>query len=182
MARLEKLLHSMLRLARAEQWAAGSARRDLDSVDVAATCQGAIEHLAPLAHERNVAIDFTSNGAMRMRADAADLELVWCNLLENAIRFSPSGERVHLRVRSNGQRTYVEVEDNGPGIPPAELPRIFARFHRADSSRARDTGGYGLGLAISKALIEAYGGTITPESRPGHGTRMVVEVPLEPGR
>ncbi len=182
MARLEKLLHSMLRLARAEQWAAGSARRDLDTVDVAATCQGAIERLAPLAHERNVAIDFTSNGAMPLRADADDLELVWCNLLENAIRFSPSGERVQFRVRSNGQRTSVEVEDNGPGIPVADLSRIFERFHRADSSRARETGGYGLGLAISKALIEAYGGTITPESRPGHGTRMVVEVPTEHGR
>ncbi len=179
MARLEQLMHSMLRLARAEQWAAGSSRRDLPAVEVAATCESALEHLAPVARERGVTIHFAGNGPMPMRADADDLELVWSNLLENAIRFSPAGGSVQLRVRSNGQRGYVEVEDNGPGIPAAELAHLFERFHRGDSSRARTTGGYGLGLAISKALIEAYGGTITPESGPGKGTRMVVEVPLE---
>jgi signal transduction histidine kinase len=172
-------MHSMLRLARAEQWAAGSARRDLEAVEVAATCESALEHLAPVARERGVTIHFVSDGPMPMRADADDLELVWSNLLENAIRFSPAGGDVQLRARSNGRRGYVEVEDNGPGIPQSELAHLFERFHRGDSSRARNTGGYGLGLAISKALIEAYGGTITPQSGPGQGTRMVVEVPLE---
>ena len=179
MARLEQLMHSMLRLARAEQWAAGSTRRDLEAVEVAATCESALERLAPVARERGVTIHFVSNGPMPMRADADDLELVWSNLLENAIRFSPAGGNVQLRVRANGQRGYIEVEDEGPGIPQSELAYLFERFHRSDSSRARNTGGYGLGLAISKALIEAYGGTITPASRPGQGTRMVVEVPLE---
>ena len=179
MARLEQLMHSMLRLARAEQWAAGSTRRDLEAVEVAATCESALERLAPVARERGVTIHFVSNGPMPMRADADDLELVWSNLLENAIRFSPAGGNVQLRVRANGQRGYIEVEDEGPGIPQSELAHLFERFHRSDSSRARNTGGYGLGLAISKALIEAYGGTITPASRPGQGMRMVVEVPLE---
>jgi two-component system OmpR family sensor kinase len=179
MARLEQLMHSMLRLARAEQWAAGSARRDLEAVEVAATCESALERLAPVARERGVTIHFVSNGPMAMRADADDLELVWSNLLQNAIRFSPAGGNVQLRVRANGQRGYIEVEDEGPGIPQSELTHLFERFHRSDSSRARNTGGYGLGLAISKALIEAYGGTITPASRPGQGMRMVVEVPLE---
>jgi signal transduction histidine kinase len=180
MARLEKLLHSMLRLARAEQWAAGSSRRDLEIVDVGATCQNAVERFAPVALARGVTIDCVSNGSMTMRADADDLELVWSNLLENAIRFSPAGGRVELRAQSNGQRGYVVVEDSGPGIPQSELARIFERFYRSDSSRARDTGGYGLGLAISKALIEAYGGTITAENRQGCGTCMVIDVPLEP--
>ena len=72
----------------------------------------------------------------------------------------------------------MEIADKGPGIAPSELPRIFERFHRADSSRARDSGGYGLGLAISKALIETYGGTIEPHSSPGEGTRMVVSLPV----
>jgi two-component system OmpR family sensor kinase len=179
MARLEQLMHSMLRLARAEQWAAGSTRRDLEAVEVAATCESALERLAPVARERGVTIHFVSNGPMPMRADADDLELVWSNLLENAIRFSPAGGNVQLRARANGQRGYIEVEDEGPGIPQSELAHLFERFHRSDSSRARNTGGYGLGLAISKALIEAYGGTITPASRPGQGMRMVVEVPLE---
>jgi signal transduction histidine kinase len=179
MARLEQLMHSMLRLARAEQWAAGSVRRDLEALEIAATCESALERLAPLARERGVTIDFVRNGPMPMRADADDLELVWSNLLENAIRFSPVGETVHLRARSEGAQGFVEVEDAGPGIPQSEMAHLFERFHRGDSSRARNSGGYGLGLAISKALIEAYGGTITPASESGRGTRMVIEMPLE---
>ena len=178
MARLEKLLHSMLRLARAEQWAAGNLSRDLAPVDGSMTCQLAIERVQAVAQQRNVTIDFTADGPMRLHADADDLALVWSNLLENAIRFSPSGETVRMRLHANNGNGYVEVADKGPGIPAAELPRIFERFHRADSSRARDSGGYGLGLAISKALIEAYGGTIEPHSRVGEGTRMVVCLPV----
>jgi signal transduction histidine kinase len=178
MARLEKLLHSMLRLARAEQWAAGSVRRDLDLIDLGATCESAVERLAPVARAHAVRLDFSKNGAMPLRADADDLELVWSNLLENAIRISPAGDRVCLRLSSNGRQGVVEVEDHGLGMSEAELEHIFERFYRGDASRARDTGGYGLGLAISRALIEAYGGTITAQSSPGHGTCMVVTVPL----
>jgi two-component system, OmpR family, sensor kinase len=81
-------------------------------------------------------------------------------------------------MRSNNGRGYVEVADKGPGIPPSQLSHIFERFYRADTSRARNSGGYGLGLAISKALIEAYGGAIEPHSSPGQGTRMVVSLPV----
>jgi len=179
MARLEKLLHSMLRLARAEQWASGNLRRDLAAVDVGMTCQLAIERLQTVAQQRDVKIDFTTNGPIRLPADPDDLELVWSNLLENAIRFSPQGETVRMKVHSSNGHGYVEVADRGPGIPASELPRIFERFHRADASRARNTGGYGLGLAISKALVEAYGGTIEPHSGTGEGTRMIVTLPVQ---
>ena len=179
MARLEKLMHSMLRLARAEQWASGNLRRDLAPVDIGMTCQVAMERLQAVAQQHEVKIEFTANGSIRLPADADDLELVWSNLLENAIRFSPAGETVRINVRSNGNRGYVEVADKGPGIPASQLPHIFERFHRGDPSRARDTGGYGLGLAISKALVEAYGGTIELQSSPGEGTRMIVSLPVE---
>jgi signal transduction histidine kinase len=178
MARLEKLLHSMLRLARAEQWASGSARRDLQVIDVATTCQSTIERLAPVARERNVQVELSTNGAMPLRADAEDLELVWANLVENAIRFSPAGGQIQVLLHADGSTGTVEVADHGSGMSADELTHIFDRFHRGDSSRARDTGGYGLGLAISKALVEAYGGTITPQSGLGRGTRMVVTLPL----
>jgi signal transduction histidine kinase len=178
MARLEKLLHSMLRLARAEQWAAGSLQRDLQPVDVGMTCQLAIERMLPVAQQRQVHIDFTANGPVQLRADPDDLELVWSNLLENAIRFSPEGGTVQMSMHANSGHGYVDVADQGPGIPASELPRIFERFHRGDASRARNTGGYGLGLAISKALIVAYGGSIEPHSNVGEGTRMVVSLPV----
>ena len=115
---------------------------------------------------------------MRLPADPDDLELVWSNLLENAIRFSPDRATVRISMHSTYGRGYIEVADQGPGIPPSELPHIFERFHRGDSSRARNTGGYGLGLAISKALVEAYGGSIEPNSTLGEGTRMVVSLPV----
>lgn len=72
----------------------------------------------------------------------------------------------------------VCVVDSGPGIPPSELPRIFDRFHRADPSRARSSGGFGLGLAICKALVDAYGGRIEAINLPDHGTEMRVHLPI----
>lgn len=179
MARLEKLLHSMLRLARAEQWAAGSLQRDLADIDLRSTCDAAVDSISPLAHQRGVHIQVSSNGPIPVRADAEDLELVWTNLLENAVRFTPPSSSVRVIVGSDPQHGIVEIADDGPGIPAEELPHIFERFRRGDASRSRDTGGYGLGLSIAKAVIEAYGGSITPQSQPGVGTRMIVSIPKQ---
>lgn len=177
--RLEKLLRWMLRLARAEQWSYGTLSRSLEPIDVAGTCEGAIEGLRGLAVAHNTRIQLTTNGSVVCRADPEDLELVWVNLLENAIRYSPEGATVRVKVSKEGSdRAQVVVEDEGPGIAPEELAHIFERFHRGDPSRARETGGFGLGLAIAKALVETYGGSITPESTVGQGTRMIVRLPL----
>ncbi len=177
LSRLEKLLHSMMRLARAEQWAAGNLHRDLATIDVEMTCQVAVERMKAVAHQRNVELQLSADGPIRLAADPEDLELVWSNLLENAVRFSPERETVFVNLRAANGHGYIEIADKGPGIPESELPHIFERFHRGDASRARTTGGYGLGLAIAKALVEAYGGSIVPYSSPGEGTRMVVSLP-----
>jgi len=176
--RLEQLLQWMLRLARAEQWAHGALRRDLQVIDVTATCEEAVERARHLAAERGMTIRLAKNGQVPLRADPEDLQLVWSNLLENAVRYSPEGGTVDMNVATaNGGPARVTVEDHGPGIPADELPHIFDRFYRADPSRNRATGGFGLGLAIAKALVEAYGGKITAQSTLGQGTRMTVELP-----
>jgi heavy metal sensor kinase len=176
--RLEQLLQWMLRLARTEQWAHGALRRDLQVIDVSATCEEAVERVRHLATERNMTIKLAKNGQVPLRADPEDLQLVWSNLLENAVRYSPEGGLVEMKVASaNGGPAQVIVEDHGPGIPADELPHVFDRFFRGDRSRNRATGGFGLGLAIAKALVEAYGGNIRAESTPGQGTRMTVELP-----
>jgi heavy metal sensor kinase len=178
--RLERLLQWMLRLARAEQWAHGALRRDLQAVDLAATCEAAVERIRGLADAGGTKIHLAKNGPVTLQADPDDLQLVWVNLLENAVRFSPEGAAVEVTVTREGERcARVVFADQGPGIAAADLPHVFDRFYRGDPSRTRATGGFGLGLAIAKALVEAYGGTITAESAAGEGTRMTVELPVK---
>ena len=148
-------------------------------MDLGATCEEAIARIRRLADARNVKVHLVTNGRVRLRADPEDLQLVWVNLLENAVRYSPEGGAVEVVIaRVESGRARVEFADHGPGIPAADLPRIFERFYRGDPSRTRATGGFGLGLAIAKALVDAYGGTIAADSSAGQGTRMTVELPV----
>jgi len=179
LARLEQLLQWMMRLTRAEQWAHGALRRDLPLTDISSTCEEAIERIRNLAQERKTDIRLARGGQVLLRADPEDLQLVWINLLENAVRYSPEGSSVEVTVEhDDGGPAQVIFQDHGIGIAPDDLPHIFDRFYRGDHSRTRATGGFGLGLAIAKALVEAYGGTIYADSAPGHGTRVTVELPV----
>ena len=179
--RLEQLLQWMLRLARAEQWAQNSQRGELDLIDINSTCEEAVERIRGLAESRNTTIHLSTNGPVPFRADPEDLHLVWTNLLENAVRYSPEGSSVEVAVSRTEDRARITFQDHGAGISASDLPRIFDRFYRGDRSRTRATGGFGLGLAIVKALVEAYGGTIAAESVLGTGTRMTVELPTAGG-
>jgi signal transduction histidine kinase len=177
--RLERLLNRMLQTARAEQRIAEGQEHQPEPLDLASTCELAIARLTQSAAAREIAIDFTSSGEAMVRAEAADLELIWLNLLENAVQYSPHGATVSMRLITGNGLLTVTVTDDGPGIDSAHLPHIFKRFYRADSSRSRATGGFGLGLALTKSLVDFYHGHIYAESKPGHGTRMTVELPLE---
>lgn len=178
--RLEALLSRMFRLARAEQRAADGIEREVDLIDVATTCELAIARITELAAVRDISIEFLSAPVVLMRADPADLELVWINLLENAVQYSPPQSKVVMRLRTEGTNATVTVSDRGCGIPESQLPRIFDRFYRADPSRSRKTGGVGLGLAIAKSIVEAYRGRIWAESEVRVGTQISVELPLAP--
>jgi two-component system OmpR family sensor kinase len=143
------------------------------------TCEAAIERIRTLAQDRAVSLEFVSSGTVSIHADPEDLELIWLNLLENAVQYSPPGSEVRVTAHTNGNgEAEVSVLDSGPGISDAELPFIFERFRRGDPSRARSTGGFGLGLAICKALVDAYGGKIEASNVPGHGTRVCVLLPV----
>ncbi|HWR37395.1 MAG TPA: ATP-binding protein [Clostridia bacterium] len=178
-ARLETLTHSMLRLARAEEVQTSNRRHDLPLVDVAMTCEESAGRLRAVADNRSVRIEVKSQGSPRLHADPEDLEMIWNNLLENAVRYSPTDSAVIACISIDGQYAQVEIRDCGSGIPTSDLQNIFNRFHRADASRSRETGGYGLGLAIVKAMVDAYGGTISAESGDGNGTRMCVRLPIQ---
>jgi signal transduction histidine kinase len=178
-ARIEKLIHSMLRLARAEQSAAGHNRKDLVPIDLAVSCEQSADRLGAFAAAGGVAIEVRAESRPTINGDPEDLELIWNNLLENAIRYSSKSSRVVVTVSEHDHSAQVKVQDWGTGIAEGELSNIFERFHRADVSRTRETGGYGLGLAITKAMVIAYRGTIVAESHIGEGTVMTVRLPLE---
>ena len=178
--RLEDLLERMLRLARIEEWAGGEAPRDLGDTELTSTCEAAIARIERMAGARGVSLQLVDGASVHLRADPKDLELIWVNLLENAVQYSPAGSSVVLRIRPEGNAAVaVSVEDSGPGVPAAALPHIFERFRRGDPSRSRETGGFGLGLAICKTLVEAYGGRIAAMNRDGRGTEVLVELPLD---
>src|SRR5581483_12142597 len=99
------------------------------------------------------------------------------NLVRNAVAHTQAGDRIDVVARTHGERLEISVSDTGPGIPADQLELIFERFHRLDQSRGRDRGGSGLGLAIARAIVEAHGGTIHAESRPGEGATFVLELP-----
>jgi signal transduction histidine kinase len=146
----------------------------LEPVDLAELADEAAEALAPTADSRRVTVQLTSDRAVPVLGNGAALGRVIRNLLDNAIRHTPSGSAVHLLVEP-GNPVRLMVTDEGPGFPPEFVPHAFDRFARPDPSRTRTTGGTGLGLAIAKGLVEAHGGSIRIE--PGPGGRLAVELP-----
>ena len=170
----------MLRLARIEQWTVNGSPGKIGITELRSTCESAISRIRSLAEARDISICLTGHESIYLRADPEDLELIWVNLLENAVHYSPAESSVTMRLRRNGAGwATVSVEDSGPGISSEELPRIFDRFHRADPSRARSSGGFGLGLAICKALVDAYEGRIEALNRAEGGTEVRVELRAE---
>jgi two-component system sensor histidine kinase KdpD len=108
--------------------------------------------------------------------DALSIEQVFLNLLDNAARYSPPGTPIDISASVVGLKLVVEVSDRGPGFAAGEEQRIFEKFYRGRSARV---GGVGLGLAICRAVIEAHGGAITAENRPGGGGTLRFTLPLD---
>jgi signal transduction histidine kinase len=178
--RLEDLLGRLLRLARIEQGAESGTNRKLGVTEITSTCEAAISRIQRLAEAHSIDIELSAPEEVHLQADPEDLELIWVNLLENALQYSPAGSTVRIQVgRESGSTASVSVQDSGPGISEQQLPHVFQRFYRGDPSRSRSTGGFGLGLAICKAIVIAYGGQIDAISRNGHGTEMKVRLPIQ---
>src|SRR5215470_3839468 len=179
LARLEMLLHSMLRLARADQQSHTRTGPDHPRVDIVGTCEAAIASLSPLAKSRGATISFIApSEPLHVRAEPEDLEIVWANLIENAIRHGPSDSEIKVSAERKDSFVSVTVVDGGNGISSVDITKMFDRFYRGDQSRSRASGGYGLGLAITKIFVEGYGGSISASSLTPCGTRIAVEIPI----
>ena len=175
-ARMERLVADMLLLSaieHAQQTPHGSDR----SSSLEESVQLAIDRLGPLATMRAVTVDLKLAGAHRVAGRETELCLLWTNLIENAIQHSPTGASVLVEVADvDAANCRVRVVDCGTGISAADLPHVFERFYRSDSSRSRATGGFGLGLSIAKAVVDALGGTIQIESAVRKGTAVEVRL------
>ncbi|QIN85378.1 HAMP domain-containing protein (plasmid) [Rubrobacter tropicus] len=138
---------------------------------------------APRAEERGVGLEVEAAGDLpRADVDPDRISQVLGNLLENALRHTPPGGRVTLRVGPASRPATLEatVSDTGSGIPSEHLPNVFEHFYRADGARSRRDGGSGIGLAVVKQLVEAHGGRVWAESAPGQGSTFGLSLPAAP--
>ena len=142
--------------------------------------------IAGLLSSRNLTIDRdVAPEASSVRGDPAKLQDALRNLLENAANHSPEGGRIRMASRREGARIAITITDEGPGVPPADLTRIFERFYRVDKARTRDgrdPGGTGLGLSIVRHLVELHGGRVYAANRPARGAVFTVELPEASGQ
>jgi signal transduction histidine kinase len=113
--------------------------------------------------------------------DAGRLGQTLDNLISNALKFTPAGGRVDIRVLDRRDRVAIEVADTGLGIAPEDQRRLFERFYRTSSATENAIPGVGLGLSISRAIVEGHGGRIAVSSEVGRGTTFTIEIPLQPG-
>jgi CheY-like chemotaxis protein/two-component sensor histidine kinase len=160
----------------------GKMRIERAPVELQAVVREAVETVRPQADARRVAIEVEalSPGPASVDGDRTRLVQVFWNLLNNAVKFSPEGGRVRVRVGRKGGAARVEVEDEGDGIAPEFLPHVFERFRQADLATTRLHGGLGLGLALVKSFVEAHGGTVAAESAgEGRGSRFTVQLPTQ---
>ena len=157
----------------------GKFRLELGTIDLAATVQTAMETARPAAEKKNLELAVSLEPVQPVRADAARLQQILSNLLNNAIKFVPEGGRVMVRLRPEGETAVIEVADTGIGIAAENLPRVFERFWQADRPPTTESAGLGLGLAISEQLSQLHGGELRVASDGiGKGATFTLRLPL----
>lgn len=153
---------------------------NLQSLDVSEVIRRAVANFEIAADAQNVRVKTEEVEHLPIvRADPDRVAQILRNLLTNALRHTPAGGMITVGAGREGEFVRVWVSDTGEGIAPEDLPHVFERFYRADKTRARTSGGAGLGLAIAKALVEAMGGTIGVTSQHGHGSTFWFTLPLK---
>ncbi len=172
--RMRGLVAALLELARLD---ADAEKTERERLDLAAVTAEHARRLEPLAREAGCRIETELHPAIVLGSEARIASIVG-NLLSNAIHHNRPGGRVLVRVSAAGDEAVLEVEDDGPGIPPDALPHVFERFFRTDPSRTKSSGGAGLGLAICRSAAAAEGGAVEVRSEPGKGSVFTARLPL----
>jgi signal transduction histidine kinase len=175
--RMTNLVDTLLRLSRGD---ADTIRLSREPVDLGQLVRDVAGSLGILAEERDQRLTLDITDRVVVSADRLVLREALTNVLDNAIKYSPAGSRVSLRVEQSNGEAGVAIEDEGPGIAPEHRDRVFHRFFRVDQARSRDRGGAGLGLAIAKWAVEIHGGSITVNGSASGGSEIRIVLPFAP--
>ncbi len=158
----------------------GRLRFEERECDVAAICASVVE-AADARKPDSIRLELVAPPSTQpLRCDPPRLKQVLVNLVENAIKYSPDGGRIEVRIADTPDRLRIDVNDEGLGIPPSEQSRIFEKFYRLDAEMTRGVGGSGLGLYISREIVEQMGGLLSVRSRRGAGSTFTVTLPRTP--
>ena len=175
-ARQVRLVEELLDFSRLQS---GRLALEMNDVDFRALLRDVIESIIPMAAAAEIDLEVSPVPPVRLHGDARRLEQVFLNLLGNALKFTPGGGRVAVKVAADADAVEVRITDTGPGIDPEFLPHIFEAFRQADAVSARRYGGAGLGLSIAKELVDAHNGHIAAESAGiGRGATFIVTLPI----
>lgn len=175
--RMNKLIDDLLTLARLDNMIT-----KVDAqVDIHSAIREILGHIRLQADEKRVALqtDLCESSPV-IQANVEDILRALTNLIENAVRYTPSGGLVNVQTRIHAHEVIIQVSDTGIGIPDDEINRVFERFYRASNARAAETSGTGLGLIIVKKIIEQHGGTVEVKSAVNQGTTFTVRIPIIP--
>jgi signal transduction histidine kinase len=175
--RLLRLVGDLLFVA---QFEAGNLSLEPRPVDLADVCSEAVEAARPKAHARGIELVLDADGVPAVTADAGRLGQALDNLVSNALKFTPAGGSVEVRLTAVGDEALIEVADSGSGISADEQERLFDRFFRSAQAHEQAVQGVGLGLTIVKAIVDGHGGRIAVRSEVGAGSTFTVALPLNP--
>jgi heavy metal sensor kinase len=173
--RLTEIVESLLALSKLD---AGEAIAENVRFDLGELVETTAEQMSLLAEDKEIAVACNATPSVMIEGDRARMKQVVVNLLDNAIKYTPRGGRVSLRIAREADHAVLEVTDTGVGIPAEALPHMFKRFFRVDDSRSREQGGAGLGLSIVKSICAAQGAEVNVTSTPGGGSCFRVRHPL----
>jgi signal transduction histidine kinase len=172
--RLSRLVDDLLNLARADAGHVRLQTHDFYLNELLADCCRSVQGLA---NTRGLALECCPGNDLQFTGDEQLLRRLVINLLDNAIRYTPSGGRVRAELQAAGGSVFLRVSDTGIGIAPEDAARVFERFYRAGEARSRQNGGFGLGLAIVRWIAESHRGTVDCKSGPGEGSTFTVTLP-----
>jgi heavy metal sensor kinase len=172
--RLVRIVEGLFALSRLDT---GEAQAERVRLDLSALASTTIEQMCLLAEEKKISLTADTEARVEVEGDRSRLKQVIVNLLDNAVKYTPSGGHVTVAVRGENDRAILEVKDDGPGVPEPAIPHLFERFFRADAARTHDVDGAGLGLSIVHSICAAHGGSIAARNLLPSGFQITVALP-----